>query len=130
MNRYFDFSDKTVIVAGAASGIGAATAHEFARCGARVFILDVDEQAQNVAQEIGGQFFPIDVSNENAVQNFIDSLDSLDVLVNNAAVLRPEKPIQETTTEEFDLLMCVNVRGTFLLCRAAYPLLKKVAVVS
>lgn len=120
-----DFSGRAVLITGAApGGIGAATARAFAAGGARVTVADIDERAAEVAKEVRGTFRRVDIADEAQVARLVGEFESLDVLVNNAAVLRPEKPIQDTTTDEFDLLMQVNVRGTFLLCRAAYPLLK------
>jgi NAD(P)-dependent dehydrogenase (short-subunit alcohol dehydrogenase family) len=55
----------------------------------------------------------------------IDTFSTLDILVNNAAVLVPTAPVHETSLEEFEKLVAVNLRGMFLLCKYSYPHLKQ-----
>jgi 3alpha(or 20beta)-hydroxysteroid dehydrogenase len=116
---------KVAIVTGAARGQGEAEARLFAAEGARVVLTDVlDEQANVVAKELGdaARFLHHDVANEddwNAVIAYtVGELGGLDVLVNNAAI-HHLRTIEEETVEEFDRIVAVNLRGTFLGIRSA-----------
>ena len=108
---------RSTVVTGASGGIGEAIAARFVAEGASVIIGSRSEPA--VA---GASWVPTDVADPTAAEALIgaavDTHGRLDVLVNNAGV-QVEKTIAETTDEEFDLVMGVNVRGLFNCCRAA-----------
>lgn len=117
------------LVTGAASGIGRAIAIALAGEGCRVAIVDRagDEKMRAAVDAIaakGGEAFAIraDISDEAAVRAaFAEAtgrLPSLDVLVNNAGILI-EKPLLQTTAEDFDRLIGVNLKGAFLVGREA-----------
>jgi 3alpha(or 20beta)-hydroxysteroid dehydrogenase len=113
-----DLAGKIVIVTGGSQGQGAAEARLFAEAGSRVIIADVaDESGQSVAAEIGADYCHADVSDasdwRDLVMATMDAYGQLDVLVNNAAV-HWTRSIEEETVEEFDRLIGVNLRGTFL----------------
>jgi len=122
------FRGKVVIVTGAGSGIGRATALAFAREGAAVGVADRSQpKADAVAAEAGaagGRMLALacDVSQssdcEAAVRATESTLGPLDVLVNNAGV-GTTGSVLTTDTAEFDRLMSVNVKGTYLMSRAA-----------
>ncbi len=112
-----------VVVTGGSQGQGEAEARLFAEAGARVFIADVaDESGEGVAAEIGASYCHVDVSNATAWRDLMvkvmDAHGRLDVLVNNAAV-HWFRSIEEETVEDFDRLIGVNLRGTFLGIKAA-----------
>ena len=120
---------KVAIVTGGASGIGAATARLFAREGARAVLVDIREDGQRVADDIakaGGQclFVRADVTHagecEAAVRAAVERFGRVDVLFNNAGVVR-RADVTETTEEDWDRVMAVNVRSVFLMSRAAIP---------
>jgi NAD(P)-dependent dehydrogenase (short-subunit alcohol dehydrogenase family) len=119
-----DFSGKTALIAGGASGMGAATARRLARLGARVVIADINEAlARRVAQEIGaGDPVVGDVADsafcERAVQTALDRGGRLDVLVNAAGIIVRADAIG-TTDEKWRRIMAVNVDGVFFMSRAA-----------
>jgi NAD(P)-dependent dehydrogenase (short-subunit alcohol dehydrogenase family) len=128
----FDFSGKSVLVTGAARGLGIAIARAFHEAGARVAIND--RTAENVAAAIaklgGGPRLvaaPADLADaagcENAVRQAIDALGGLDVLVNNAAV-NIEKPIEATDDAHWDLHLAVVLKAPFFCTRAALPALR------
>lgn len=125
MAELFKLSGSQALVTGGASGIGEATARVFANAGAEVLIADIDfERARRVADELpGAQPLHVDLTSETSVREAFGGLDRLDVLVNNAGIGLVGS-IEETTSEDFDRLMAVNVRGVFLATRAALPLLK------
>ncbi|MGV9266958.1 3-hydroxybutyrate dehydrogenase [Kitasatospora sp. NPDC003701] len=109
---------RRVLVTGAASGIGRACAVAFADAGARVYVVDLAaEAAEEVAQEIGGTAYAVDLSDPEAV----DSLpDDADVVVNNAG-LQYVAPIQEFPAERFTLMQRVMVEAPFRILRRTLP---------
>jgi meso-butanediol dehydrogenase/(S,S)-butanediol dehydrogenase/diacetyl reductase len=123
--------DLSVIVTGASGGIGSACAKAFLQAEARVVLTDIDESGRELAAGFGPQrcrFIHCDLSDEQGVHNLIQEVasafGSIDVLVNNAAVLTPTKPLHETSTAEFNALIGVNLRGLFFCCKYAFPYLK------
>jgi NAD(P)-dependent dehydrogenase (short-subunit alcohol dehydrogenase family) len=121
----FDLSDKRVVVTGGGSGIGRAISLLFARRGARVAVLDARENP--VAEEIrrsGGQAESIlcDISRASEVADAFGRLDPPDLLVNSAGIAHVGT-IETTEEADFDRLYAVNVKGTFLCCKAALPLM-------
>ena len=112
--------EKVAIVTGAARGTGEVTARLFAEEGARVVVADVDvERGEKVAKEIGdsARFARLDVTSEadwvRAVAATEDAFGTVDVLVNNAAVLHMAA-IEDTALEDFERVVRVNQTGTFL----------------
>lgn len=123
---------KRAIVTGASSGIGRAVANRFAREGAHVAVCGRDsERTQRTVDEItasGGKAFPIisDVATEDGVDATVahaaSEMGGIDILVNNAGVDAMEWfPVHEWAIEEFDRILGTNLRGPFLMSRAAIP---------
>jgi NAD(P)-dependent dehydrogenase (short-subunit alcohol dehydrogenase family) len=118
-----DFDGRTVLITGAATGIGRATALAFAAAGAAVVIGDVDPRAEATASEIvatGGKaiFQKTDVSHSAEVQALVaravSEYGALDVAFNNAGLLPPTAPLAEQTEEDWDRIMRVDLTGVFL----------------
>jgi NAD(P)-dependent dehydrogenase (short-subunit alcohol dehydrogenase family) len=127
------FDGRTVIVTGAAKGIGRATAGQFLQAGARVGLLDRDAEAlARAAHElsIADRVLPLqaDVSIasqvDHAVAECLDRFGGLDVLVNNAAV-HFARAVADYTADEIDLLLNVNFKGALHAVRAAVPALRR-----
>ncbi len=127
-------SGKVALVTGAAMGMGKTHSELLAREGAHVFVTDRDVAAgEAVAKGIvaaGGKadFIKHDVASEddwnNAIATVRQKAGRLDILVNNAGILIL-KPLHETSPEEFDRTMNINVKGVYLGIRAAVPLMKE-----
>ncbi len=118
---------RRAIVTGGASGIGRAIVLALAAEGCRVAIADragPERMEEVAAAASGGRAFPVgvDVADEAQVLAMFDAalprLGGLDILVNNAGILL-DKPLLDTTAEEFDRLIAVNLRGVFLVGREA-----------
>ncbi len=120
----YDFEGKTALITGAARGIGAATARELGRLGARVVLSDIDgdavgKTAKNL-QKQGLQAEPaeLDICDAAAVNDLIAGLDRLDILVANAG-MGARMPAEEMPVETWQRVMDVNLTGTFQCCQAA-----------
>lgn len=127
-NRPGRLAGKTAVITGGAAGMGRTTSLAFAREGARVAILDIQKKAGEEVVELirkdGGtaEFIEADVSNAKQVDAAFDrvaeTLGPYDVLFNHAGTITV-KPLHESTEEDYDRLMDINVRSAFLVCRRA-----------
>ena len=130
----FDLSGMTALVTGASGGIGSAVAKALAAQGARVALVDIArDDAEALAAELvaaGGaaRHVHCDISDEASVQAAIAQVTAafggLDVLVNCAGGYTKMLNIEQMPVEEFDKVIALNLRGTFLMCKAAIPSLK------
>jgi 2-deoxy-D-gluconate 3-dehydrogenase len=128
LTELIDLHSYNAIVTGGATGIGAAIAHRLAEAGAGVTIVDMDDEtAAKTSQEISKygnrvSFQKCDVSQEEQIKNMVDDavkkMGSIHILVNNAGIY-PRKPLLETNGSDFDDVIDVNLRGTFLCSRYA-----------
>jgi 3-oxoacyl-[acyl-carrier protein] reductase len=126
---------RVALVTGAAQGIGAAFAKGLAAEGARVAISDLDSgrTVVDIIRQAGGEAIdaPCDVSDEAAaraaVAKTVDAFGRLDILVNNAAIFTqtPRAKFDEITVEEWDRVCSVNIRGVWLMCKAAVPEMRR-----
>jgi 3-oxoacyl-[acyl-carrier protein] reductase len=133
--------DQVAIVTGGANGIGRATARRFVEEGYKVAIWDLtDEAGQGLAEEIktqGGKaiYQHVDVTDveevEPAVQDVVDTWGSIDILINNAGILRDGQLVKfkqgqvqkQMTDEMFDSVIDVNLKGVFVCTRAVAPVM-------
>ena len=117
---------KNAVITGGAKGIGGAATRALHREGANVVILDVDSLGGKLAEELGkgALFFKCDVSRETevrqAMEKAVETFGDLDILVNNAGIQR-YSTVTETTEEEWDLVMNVNLKSAFLCAKHAIP---------
>ena len=125
-----EFEGKVVVITGAGSGIGRGTALLFGRERAKVVVIDwnapAGEETSSLIAQRGGEalFLKTDIGAsqevEQAVKAIVARYGRIDVLFANAAV-QFNKPVVETTEEEWDGLHRVNVKGTFLCCKHVIP---------
>ena len=126
---------KVAIITGGARGLGKAYALRLAEEGAQIVISDILD-AIKVKQEIeerGGEALALytDVSNEESTKEMarktIERFGRIDILINNAAIFASlgKKPFYEISSEEWDQVLEINLKGTFLCCKAVYPHMKK-----
>ena len=137
------FTDRTMVVSGGSRGIGLAIALGAARHGANVVLLAKTAEphpklpgtvhtAVAEVEAAGGKGVAVvgDVRNEEdvvrAVDTAVERFGGIDIVVNNASAIATE-PTENLTAKKFDLMMDINVRGTFLLTKAALPHLRKSA---
>lgn len=132
--------DKVCLVTGGAAGIGKATAERFAEEGARVVICDVDENAGETAIEDFGhdaEFYGVDVTDKTSVEkwikNVMDKSGRIDVLINNAGIVRDSllvkmkkgELVKQMSEDDFDLVLAVNLKGVFNCTQAVAPVMMR-----
>jgi NAD(P)-dependent dehydrogenase (short-subunit alcohol dehydrogenase family) len=131
------FSGKTVIVTGGASGMGRATALEFAREGANVVVADLDERAgravvaEMAALDGRGGFVAADVSRaadcRRVVEEAVASFGGVDVLFNNVGIQPPDsyRNVEDTPEEVWDRILAVNLKSYFLMAKYVIPRMRE-----
>jgi 3-oxoacyl-[acyl-carrier protein] reductase len=117
---FADLEGKRALVTGASKGIGRAIAVELARAGADVVVgyRTGQEEAENVAKEVGGAAIQADVSVAEDAARLVEEAGELDVLVNNAGLTR-DGLIARMPDEDWQVVMDTNLGGVFYTCRAA-----------
>lgn len=136
----FDYQDKLVIVTGGAAGIGRCISLSFAANGAKVIILDRDQEACRETFELGTAhdfkhdiiWLAVDLAKPEAVNQAVSDLRSsldrsgLSVLINNAAIANAHTAhLESEDAEDFDKVLSVNLRAPFLLSRLMIPWLRQ-----
>ncbi|MDJ0390747.1 SDR family NAD(P)-dependent oxidoreductase [Roseomonas sp. E05] len=126
----FEFAGRTVLVTGAARGIGRGIVEGFAASGARVVATDVlAGPLEQMAREVGGTIEAklLDVTDGAAVEAVVKAVEPVDVLVHVAGGVMGQgrKPLEEITDADWDAIMDVNLRGAFHACRAVAPGMKQ-----
>ena len=126
--------NKKVIITGGASGIGKATAKLFCREGAQVAILDINKvEGEKTIKEInthGGKafFFETNLTKskeiKNSVNKILNQFKEINILFNHAGTIIV-KPLHESTEEDYNYLMDINVRSAFLVCNQVIPIMMK-----
>jgi len=122
---------KVAIITGAGKGLGRASAVEMAREGAYLVILSRTspeiEETSRMIEEAGGEVLPLkaDISRatdvEEAVDKALSRFGTVDILMNNAAVIGPVRPLYEVDEKDWDMCMDINVKGYYLFSKAVIP---------
>jgi 3-oxoacyl-[acyl-carrier protein] reductase len=131
--NHYDFSGRHAVVTGGASGIGLQIALRLAAGGARICLWDRDAAMLDKAREAFGdrppQLVQVDISAEAEVEAAraatIGAGGPIDILVNSAGITGPNATVCEYPPEAWDEVMRVNLRGTFLCCRALAPQMRE-----
>ena len=122
MNR---LEGKVALVTGAGSGFGLGIAETFAREGAKVAIIDINEAAaKSAAEKIGPAAIGLAADVNAAVEQTVSAFGKLDIVVNNAGISHRNRPMLEVEEDEFDRVFAVNVKSIYLFARAAVPLMQ------
>jgi NAD(P)-dependent dehydrogenase (short-subunit alcohol dehydrogenase family) len=124
------FDGKSVMIVGAAGGIGAATARRFADEGASLALFDISESVADVLDEVAGGngiAETIDITSlascADGAQAVLDRFGKIDVLAVIAGLIHDANPVTELPTDDWDRIMDVNLKGPFLLMKAVAPLI-------
>lgn len=111
-----EFKGKTALVTGGSRGLGEALCRRFAAAGCRVIVnyAHGKEAAQAVAEAVGGEAIPCDISSEEAVQEMFNRVGPVDILVNNARVDPYKRTPEMSDGAWWDAVMGVNLKGAYL----------------
>ena len=130
----FDFNGKTALITGATRGIGAVMAKDFYKAGANLILTGTDPKIIDTLNETNERkrinnikYVQVDFSDDRSTDNFLDeikSYDQIDICVNNAGTNQINS-IDDIKTEDYDLLMKINLRAPFLICREVSQLMKR-----
>tara|TARA_A100001011_G_C14318521_1_gene849218 strand:- start:1740 stop:2468 length:729 start_codon:yes stop_codon:yes gene_type:complete len=115
--------NKIALVTGGGRGIGKAIVHQYSEQGATVIIAEFDENSgEETAESVGGYFVKTDISDEESVTSLFEYVKTkfsrLDILVNNAGILQ-DSTLKKLKPDQFDEVINVNLRGTYLCGKAA-----------
>jgi len=122
---------RVAVITGGGSGIGLATARRFHDEGARVVIVDVNEDAGNAAAaEVNGEFVAVDVTDEGGVRDLYahvkDAYGTVDIAFNNAGISPPDDDsILDTGLEAWERVQRVNLTSVYLCCKYAIPYMRE-----
>ena len=109
---------KVAVVTGGSNGIGEAIVNKLDKLGAKVIILDIKEPKGNF------EYYKVDITKDNEIKESIKNIEKIDILVNNAGVYF-EKYLEETTDDDIDYMVDINIKGTFKVTRNVIDKLKK-----
>lgn len=109
--------EKTAVVTGGSSGMGLAIARKLASEGIEVIVFDIQAPPDDF------KFFRVDIRNDDQIKAALSSIENVDILVNNAGIYF-EKYLEDTTNDEIDDMVDINIKGTYLMTRNAFPKIK------
>lgn len=115
-NRNLD--NKVAIVTGANQGMGRAIAQRLKQEGARVIVFDIVDDNKDF------EFYKVDIRDSKGIKEALSHIDKVDIVVNNAGIYF-EKYVEETTDEEIDKMVDINIKGTYLMIRNTLSKIKK-----
>ncbi len=129
----FRIDGQVAIITGGARGIGAGVCEVFCKAGAKVYLWDILDQGQETAERIAAEghnisYQKVDVTSkssvEQAVQEIIDKEERIDILINNAGVIR-DRSFMKMTEDEWNMVMNVNVNSLYVVTKAVLPYMIK-----
>lgn len=110
--------NKIAVITGGSSGIGKAISLRYIKEGATVIVFDIKEPDYDVT------FYKVNICNENEIIDAIKNINKVDILVNAAGVYF-HSSIEETTNEDLNKIVDINLKGTYLVCKHLLPFIKK-----
>lgn len=124
-----DINNKTIFITGAASGLGAATARELSRCGAKIILADRNRDAlKKISAEINGVAYECDVTSESSVKQVLSACDEIHVVINCAGIIHGARILGKEKVmplDDFSRVIQINLIGTFNVLRLSSAKISK-----
>lgn len=126
------FENKNVLITGGNAGIGLEATAQFIAEGAKVVVFDIHEEKSSALQNIKGDidYFQCDVSKSSnvkaAFKKTIDTVQKIDILINNAGILGPRVKTEHYPEEDFDMVIDINIKGVFYCMKEAISIFKQI----
>lgn len=111
-------TNKIALITGGSKGIGRAIAQMFIKEGAKVIVFDIEKPDYEV------EFYQVDIGKEEQIEKAFGQIKQLDILVNNAGVYF-QASVEETSKEQLDKIVDINLKGTYLMSKYAIPIIRK-----
>lgn len=116
--QHMRLAKKIALITGGSKGIGKAIAQRFIMEGAKVIIFDLEKSDHDV------EFYQVDIRNEKQIKNAFAKIKKLDILVNNAGIYF-QASVEDTTKEQLDKMLDINIKGTYMMSKHSLFLIKK-----
>ena len=113
-----DLKGKVAVVTGGSNGIGEAIVKKLDELGAKVIIFDIKDPNEKF------EYYKVDITKDNEIKEAVENIERIDILVNNAGVYF-EKYLEETTDNDIDYMVDINIKGTFKVTRNMIDKLKE-----
>lgn len=116
--KYYTMNDKVAIVTGGSSGMGLAISQELKSKGIKMIIFDIQRPPETF------DYYCVDIRDDGQIKSSLENISKVDILINNAGIYF-ERYLEDTTNDEIDRMVDINIKGTYLMSRNVLSKIKE-----